>query len=111
MKGTDANGRSASSEYDAAGRLTKGWRSGRATTTTPNATIVYDLSSTARPVMSPTSGTTRTTALPRTTSATATTGPSASPKPGPPPTPAPPSPPTAPALHHWAPSGGRSGGY
>ncbi|MFD7334895.1 RHS repeat-associated core domain-containing protein [Streptomyces violascens] len=47
LKGTDANGRSASSEYDAAGRLTKGWRSGRATTTTPNVTIAYDLSSTA----------------------------------------------------------------
>ncbi|MFD7161925.1 RHS repeat-associated core domain-containing protein [Streptomyces violascens] len=47
LKATDANGRSTSCEYDAAGRLIKGWHPGRATTATPNITIAYNLSSTA----------------------------------------------------------------
>ncbi|MFJ6436881.1 putative adhesin [Streptomyces sp. NPDC091416] len=47
LKTTDANGRTASSQYDAVGRLIKGWRTGRDTTTTPNAAFTYTLSSTA----------------------------------------------------------------
>ncbi|WP_189853833.1 RHS repeat-associated core domain-containing protein [Streptomyces omiyaensis] len=43
---TDANGRTASSEYDALGRLTKGWSTGRAKTLQPNATFTYNLSAT-----------------------------------------------------------------
>ncbi|MFE0653811.1 RHS repeat-associated core domain-containing protein [Streptomyces sp. NPDC059534] len=43
---TDANGRTASSEYDALGRLTKGWSTGRAKTLQPNATFAYNLSGT-----------------------------------------------------------------
>ncbi|MFD4135631.1 RHS repeat-associated core domain-containing protein [Streptomyces goshikiensis] len=42
----DANGRSAASEYDALGRLTKSWSTGRPTTAQPNGTITYNLSST-----------------------------------------------------------------
>ncbi|MFE0653967.1 RHS repeat domain-containing protein [Streptomyces sp. NPDC059534] len=40
----DANNRTSSSEYDALGRLTKGWSTGRATTTEPNAAFTYNLS-------------------------------------------------------------------
>ncbi|MGW2658632.1 polymorphic toxin-type HINT domain-containing protein [Streptomyces sp. NPDC001478] len=47
LKTTDANGRTATSQYDAVGRLVKGWRAGRDTTTTPNAAFTYTLSSTA----------------------------------------------------------------
>ncbi|MGW3521367.1 RHS repeat-associated core domain-containing protein [Streptomyces hydrogenans] len=43
---TDANGRTANSEYDALGRLTKGWSTGRAKTLQPNATFTYNLSAT-----------------------------------------------------------------
>ncbi|MFI1658593.1 polymorphic toxin-type HINT domain-containing protein [Streptomyces sp. NPDC020472] len=44
LTATDANNRTSSSEYDALGRLTKGWSTGRATTEQPNATITYNLS-------------------------------------------------------------------
>ncbi|MFH8836309.1 RHS repeat-associated core domain-containing protein [Streptomyces sp. NPDC017868] len=44
LTSTDANNRTSSSEYDALGRLTKGWSTGRATTTQPNATFTYNLS-------------------------------------------------------------------
>ncbi|MFI6864544.1 polymorphic toxin-type HINT domain-containing protein [Streptomyces sp. NPDC050421] len=47
LRTTDANARTASSQYDAVGRLIKGWRAGRATTTTPNAAFTYTLSSAA----------------------------------------------------------------
>ncbi|MFF5638708.1 RHS repeat-associated core domain-containing protein [Streptomyces sp. NPDC012825] len=41
---TDANGRTASNEYDTLGRLTKGWSAGRPKTLQPNATFTYNLS-------------------------------------------------------------------
>ncbi|MFD9487015.1 RHS repeat-associated core domain-containing protein [Streptomyces sp. NPDC059991] len=47
LKTTDANNRTTVSEYDAAGRLVKGWSKGRATTASPNVTFTYNLSSTA----------------------------------------------------------------
>ncbi|MEU9012759.1 polymorphic toxin-type HINT domain-containing protein [Streptomyces sp. NPDC048479] len=48
LKATDeANGRTTTTAYDAAGRLVKGWRAGRATTLSPNVDITYTLSSTA----------------------------------------------------------------
>ncbi|MFE5974366.1 polymorphic toxin-type HINT domain-containing protein [Streptomyces sp. NPDC056460] len=40
----DANNRTSTNEYDALGRLTKGWSTGRATTTDPNVTRTYNLS-------------------------------------------------------------------
>ncbi|MER5204839.1 polymorphic toxin-type HINT domain-containing protein [Streptomyces sp. NPDC002825] len=46
LTSTDANNRTSSSEYDALGRLTKGWSTGRATTAQPNATFTYNLSNT-----------------------------------------------------------------
>ncbi|MEU7039325.1 RHS repeat-associated core domain-containing protein [Streptomyces sp. NPDC046237] len=46
LTATDANNRTTTSEYDALGRLTKGWGTGRATTQQPNATFTYNLSST-----------------------------------------------------------------
>lgn len=47
LKTTDANGRSAHSEYDALGRLTKGWGVGRDPAGSPNATFTYNISNTA----------------------------------------------------------------
>ncbi|MGW3059025.1 RHS repeat-associated core domain-containing protein [Streptomyces goshikiensis] len=47
LKATDANARTSTSEYDAAGRLTRGWRTGRATSTPPNVAYTYNLSNTA----------------------------------------------------------------
>lgn len=47
LKSTDANGRTATSEYDALGRLTKGWSTGRPATANPNATFTYSISATA----------------------------------------------------------------
>ncbi|MET9852167.1 HYD1 signature containing ADP-ribosyltransferase family protein [Streptomyces sp. NPDC006450] len=44
---TDANNRTTTSQYDALGRLVKGWAAGRPTTELPNATYTYRLSSTA----------------------------------------------------------------
>lgn len=46
LTATDANGRTAISEYDALGRVTKAWGTGRATTLQPNATFTYNLSTT-----------------------------------------------------------------
>ncbi|MFG3194484.1 hypothetical protein ACGFYS_36885, partial [Streptomyces omiyaensis] len=46
LTSTDANGRTASSEYDTLGRLTKAWSAGRAKTLQPNATFTYNLSAT-----------------------------------------------------------------
>lgn len=46
LTATDTNNRTATSEYDALGRLTKGWSTGRATSEQPNATFTYNLSST-----------------------------------------------------------------
>lgn len=43
---TDANNRSTNSQYDSLGRLVKGWSTGRATTSTPNVTYTYSISST-----------------------------------------------------------------
>ncbi|MET9676918.1 hypothetical protein ABZY68_28060, partial [Streptomyces sp. NPDC006482] len=43
---TDANGRTATNEYDALGRLSKAWSTGRAKTLQPNATFTYNLSNT-----------------------------------------------------------------
>ncbi|MFE0640920.1 RHS repeat-associated core domain-containing protein [Streptomyces sp. NPDC058877] len=43
---TDANGRTSHSDYDALGRLTKGWSTGRAKTLQPNVTFTYNLSAT-----------------------------------------------------------------
>ncbi|MFJ6103856.1 RHS repeat-associated core domain-containing protein [Streptomyces sp. NPDC092359] len=43
---TDPNARTANSEYDTLGRLTKAWSTGRAKTLQPNATFAYNLSST-----------------------------------------------------------------
>ncbi|WP_308082894.1 RHS repeat-associated core domain-containing protein [Streptomyces sp. NK15101] len=43
---TEANGRTASNEYDTLGRLTRAWSSGRAKTLQPNATFTYNLSTT-----------------------------------------------------------------
>ncbi|MER6169589.1 DddA-like double-stranded DNA deaminase toxin [Streptomyces violaceorubidus] len=45
-KTTDANGRTASSEYDSMGRLTQAWSAGRATTEDPNTTFTYSISAT-----------------------------------------------------------------
>ncbi|RPK27536.1 RHS Repeat protein [Streptomyces sp. ADI91-18] len=47
LKATDPNGRTTTSEYDAAGRLIRGWRAGRPTSSQPNTTFTYNLSSTA----------------------------------------------------------------
>ncbi|MEW2519175.1 polymorphic toxin-type HINT domain-containing protein [Actinacidiphila alni] len=47
VKTSDANDRVATSEYDALGRLTKGWSTGRPTTANPNATFTYNVSATA----------------------------------------------------------------
>ncbi|MFF8807891.1 hypothetical protein ACF08Q_22745, partial [Streptomyces omiyaensis] len=47
LTASDANGRIATSEYDALGRLTKGWSTGRDRTEQPNATFVYTMSATA----------------------------------------------------------------
>ncbi|MEW2291380.1 RHS repeat-associated core domain-containing protein [Streptomyces sp. NPDC006743] len=44
---TDANGRTATSQYDSLGRLTNAWSAGRATTDDPNATFTYAISSSA----------------------------------------------------------------
>ncbi|MFD9339074.1 polymorphic toxin-type HINT domain-containing protein [Streptomyces sp. NPDC060028] len=44
---TEANNRTLTSEYDAAGRLTKGWNIGRTTSQQPNITHTYKLSATA----------------------------------------------------------------
>ncbi|MGW3401848.1 NucA/NucB deoxyribonuclease domain-containing protein [Streptomyces zhihengii] len=46
LKSTDANGRSTHSEYDALGRLTRGWGIGRAQSASPNAVFTYNISST-----------------------------------------------------------------
>ncbi|MET9219966.1 polymorphic toxin-type HINT domain-containing protein [Streptomyces sp. NPDC003300] len=46
LKTTDANQRTATSEYDALGRLTKGWSTGRPTSANPNATFTYNVSAT-----------------------------------------------------------------
>ncbi|MFE7805819.1 polymorphic toxin-type HINT domain-containing protein [Streptomyces sp. NPDC057430] len=46
LTATDANNRTTTSEYDALGRLTKGWSTGRTTTQQPNATFTYNLSKT-----------------------------------------------------------------
>ncbi len=43
---TDVNGRVATSEYDALGRVTKAWSTGRAKTLQPNAAFTYNLSAT-----------------------------------------------------------------
>ncbi|MGW1937927.1 polymorphic toxin-type HINT domain-containing protein [Streptomyces goshikiensis] len=43
----DPNGRSSASEYDALGRLTKSWGTGRPTTAQPNGTVTYNISNTA----------------------------------------------------------------
>ncbi|MFJ6252688.1 MULTISPECIES: polymorphic toxin-type HINT domain-containing protein [unclassified Streptomyces] len=43
---TDTNGRTTASEYDALGRVTKAWSTGRAKTLQPNATFTYNLSTT-----------------------------------------------------------------
>ncbi|MFE2011322.1 RHS repeat-associated core domain-containing protein [Streptomyces sp. NPDC059491] len=45
LASTDANNRTTSSEYDALGRLTKGWSTGRPVTGQPNTSITYKLSS------------------------------------------------------------------
>ncbi|MFB9512988.1 RHS repeat domain-containing protein [Streptomyces purpureus] len=47
LTATDANGCTTTSAYDALGRLTQGWRAGRATTDEPNVTHTYNLSATA----------------------------------------------------------------
>ncbi|MFJ6518378.1 polymorphic toxin-type HINT domain-containing protein [Streptomyces filamentosus] len=44
---TDVNGRTASSDYDTLGRLTKAWSTGRAKTLQPNATFTYTISNAA----------------------------------------------------------------
>lgn len=44
---TDANNRTTTSEYDALGRLVKGWATGRPTSQQPNITYTYNLSATA----------------------------------------------------------------
>ncbi|MBT2472814.1 hypothetical protein J7E97_34440 [Streptomyces sp. ISL-66] len=44
---TDANSRTTASEYDALGRLVKGWATGRPTSQQPNITYTYNLSATA----------------------------------------------------------------
>lgn len=44
---TDSNNRTTTSEYDALGRLIKGWTAGRTTSQQPNVTFTYSLSATA----------------------------------------------------------------
>ncbi|MGW9454251.1 RHS repeat domain-containing protein [Streptomyces sp. NPDC055632] len=46
LTATEANGRTTTSEYDALGRVTKAWSTGRAKTLQPNATFTYNLSAT-----------------------------------------------------------------
>ncbi|MGW0939781.1 RHS repeat-associated core domain-containing protein [Streptomyces sp. NPDC002666] len=47
LKNTDANQRTATSQYDSLGRITKAWSAGRATSSNPNATFTYNVSATA----------------------------------------------------------------
>ncbi|WP_148639863.1 polymorphic toxin-type HINT domain-containing protein [Streptomyces sp. Mg1] len=47
LTNTEANSRTVSSEYDALGRLTKGWAAGRPTSQQPNVTFTYNVSATA----------------------------------------------------------------
>ncbi|UUU44375.1 polymorphic toxin-type HINT domain-containing protein [Streptomyces sp. NBC_00162] len=47
LKLTDPNNRTVTSEYDALGRLIKGWAVGRSTSDQPNVTFTYNLSATA----------------------------------------------------------------
>ncbi|MFI5868035.1 polymorphic toxin type 43 domain-containing protein [Streptomyces sp. NPDC051546] len=51
LTATDANDRTTTSQYDALGRLVKGWAAGRPTSAQPNVTNTYTLSATAPPTV------------------------------------------------------------
>ncbi|MFI5760968.1 hypothetical protein ACIA8F_08475 [Streptomyces sp. NPDC051563] len=51
LTSTDANDRTTTSQYDALGRLVKGWAAGRPTSAQPNVTNTYTLSATAAPTV------------------------------------------------------------